>query len=145
MGRGGGSQKLNHQPNMVHGLDLDLLHICSRCTAWSSCGSPNNGSRSDTSLIYLPTSQTTTAVHWYTISFPKMYSWYCEGAVPKSLSPGCLSLLYHCVPVNNFYFGVIISCARIMSTLIVHLCLTKLDCCIDHVENRLKLKWDVVE
>jgi hypothetical protein len=34
-----GSQRLNHQPMNIHGLDL-----CIRCAAWSSCVSPNNWS-----------------------------------------------------------------------------------------------------
>ena len=28
----GGSQRLTHQPESMHGLDLGLLHRCSRCT-----------------------------------------------------------------------------------------------------------------
>ena len=36
----GHSQRLNHQPKSIQRLDLGPLHICSRCTAWSSCGSP---------------------------------------------------------------------------------------------------------
>ena len=28
----------------MQGLDLDPLHICSRCAAWSSGGYPNNWS-----------------------------------------------------------------------------------------------------
>lgn len=37
------SQRLNHKPKRMHGLDQGPRHICSRCTAWSSCGSPTNG------------------------------------------------------------------------------------------------------
>jgi hypothetical protein len=40
-----GSQRLNHQSNNIHGLDLSPQHICSRFAAWSSWGSPNNWSR----------------------------------------------------------------------------------------------------
>lgn len=32
----GGSQKLNHQPKSMHGLDLGTLYIWSKYTAWSS-------------------------------------------------------------------------------------------------------------
>jgi hypothetical protein len=49
----GGSQRLNHQPKSIQGLDLEPLNICSRCKAWSSCGSPNNWSRG-LSLTLLP-------------------------------------------------------------------------------------------
>ena len=31
----GGSQRLKHQPKGMHGLDLGLLHICSRCVTCS--------------------------------------------------------------------------------------------------------------
>ena len=37
-----GSQRWNHQLKSKHWLDLDPLHICSRCIVWSSCMSPNN-------------------------------------------------------------------------------------------------------
>ena len=39
------SQRLNHQPNNIHGLELGLLLTCNRSTAWSSCNSSNNWSR----------------------------------------------------------------------------------------------------
>jgi hypothetical protein len=39
----GGSQRLNHQPKSKHRLNLGLLLICSRCAAWSSCGSTTTG------------------------------------------------------------------------------------------------------
>jgi hypothetical protein len=39
---GGVSQRLNHQPKSVHGLDLGPLHRCSRCAAWCLCGFPPN-------------------------------------------------------------------------------------------------------
>jgi hypothetical protein len=43
----GGSQRLDHQPKSIHGLDLGpLAQMCSRCMAWSSCRSPNSKSRS---------------------------------------------------------------------------------------------------
>ena len=38
----GRTQRLNHQPNTMHGLDLEVLTVCSRCASWSLCGSPNN-------------------------------------------------------------------------------------------------------
>jgi hypothetical protein len=41
----GGSQRPNHQTNSRHGLDIGPLCICNRCSAWSSCGPPNNWSR----------------------------------------------------------------------------------------------------
>ena len=50
----GGSQRLNHQPKRMHGLDLSPLYICSRYAAWSSCGSPNNWSRGCLWLCCLP-------------------------------------------------------------------------------------------
>jgi hypothetical protein len=34
---GGSSQRLNHQPKSVQGLDLGPLHIGSRWAAWSPC------------------------------------------------------------------------------------------------------------
>ena len=34
-----GSQRLNHQPKSMQRLDGGPLHICSRCPAWSPCGS----------------------------------------------------------------------------------------------------------
>ena len=54
----GGSQRLNHQPKSIHGLDLVLPCICSKCPAWSSCDSPNNwsggGSGAGCSLTLFP-------------------------------------------------------------------------------------------
>ena len=50
----GGSQRLNHQPKDMPWLDLGPLHICSRCAAWSSCGSPNNWSGDYSCLCCLP-------------------------------------------------------------------------------------------
>ena len=38
-----GSQRLNHQPNNVHRLDLGLPHIYSRYAAWYPCGSCTHG------------------------------------------------------------------------------------------------------
>ena len=38
-----GSQNLNHQPKNIHGLDLGLPHICSRCATWSLGGSQTTG------------------------------------------------------------------------------------------------------
>lgn len=48
----GCSQRLNHQLKSTQGLDLDPLHICSRCV-WSSCESPNNWSGSYLGLCCL--------------------------------------------------------------------------------------------
>jgi hypothetical protein len=39
----GGSQRLNHWPKSKQWLDLGPLHICSRCAAWFSFGSPTIG------------------------------------------------------------------------------------------------------
>jgi hypothetical protein len=39
----GASQRLNHQPQRIHALDLAPPHTCSRCAAWSPWRSPNNG------------------------------------------------------------------------------------------------------
>lgn len=36
-----GSQSLVHQPGNMQELELDPLHICSKCPAWCSYGSPN--------------------------------------------------------------------------------------------------------
>jgi hypothetical protein len=51
---GGGSQRLNHQPESVQGLDLEPLHISGKYAAWSSCGSPNKCSGSYLGLCSLP-------------------------------------------------------------------------------------------
>jgi hypothetical protein len=40
-----GSQRRNHQPKSLHGLDLGSLHIGSRCAACFSCASPTTGQR----------------------------------------------------------------------------------------------------
>lgn len=37
------SQRLNHEPKSMQGLNLGPLHTCSGYAAWHSCGSPNNG------------------------------------------------------------------------------------------------------
>ena len=51
----GGPQRLNHQPNSTQRRDLNPHSpICSRCAAWSSCGSPNNWSRGCLWLCGLP-------------------------------------------------------------------------------------------
>lgn len=39
LGAYGGTQRLNYLPKRVQGLNLDPLHIYSKCAAWSSCGS----------------------------------------------------------------------------------------------------------
>ena len=39
-----GSQRLGHQTGSMQKLDLGSLHICCKCAAWSSCGSPNKWS-----------------------------------------------------------------------------------------------------
>jgi hypothetical protein len=39
-----GSQRLNHQPMNIHGLDLGPMHIGSRCVSWFLCEFPNNWS-----------------------------------------------------------------------------------------------------
>jgi hypothetical protein len=41
----GGSQRLNHQPRSMPGLDLDHLDMCSRFASCSSCESLNNRGR----------------------------------------------------------------------------------------------------
>ena len=38
----GSTHRLNHQPKTMHGIDLDLLTISSRCAPWSLCGLFNN-------------------------------------------------------------------------------------------------------
>jgi hypothetical protein len=38
------SQRLNHQQENMHGTELDPLHICNRCTGWSSYGTLNSRS-----------------------------------------------------------------------------------------------------
>ena len=50
-----GSQRLNHQPNSMHGTDLALLYICNRCAARFSCETPSNWSRGCLWLCCLPT------------------------------------------------------------------------------------------
>jgi hypothetical protein len=50
----GGSQSLGHQPWSMQELDLDPLHICNKCAAWCSCGSPNKQSRDYLDLCSLP-------------------------------------------------------------------------------------------
>lgn len=39
-----GLQKLNQQPNSMHGMDLVLLQICNICTSLSSCETSNSRS-----------------------------------------------------------------------------------------------------
>lgn len=39
------SQRLNHQPNSMHGMDLGPIYICNRYVTWSSHGTPNHWSR----------------------------------------------------------------------------------------------------
>lgn len=41
----GDSQVLDQQSGSRQELDLDLLHICSKCAAWCSCGFPDKWSR----------------------------------------------------------------------------------------------------
>jgi hypothetical protein len=53
------SQRKRHHTKSIHGLDVHTpfpcdLHICSRYTAWSSWGSPNNRSRGCHWLCCLP-------------------------------------------------------------------------------------------
>jgi hypothetical protein len=50
----GGSQRLSHRPKNMQSLDLDHLHICSRCAAWSSCGFHDNWSGCILWLCCLP-------------------------------------------------------------------------------------------
>jgi hypothetical protein len=50
-------------PGSMEEIDLDLLHICNKCAAWSSCGCPNKWSRGylslcSSSLDPLPTTWT---------------------------------------------------------------------------------------
>ena len=40
-----GSQRLNCQPESIHGIDLGPLHICNSCAAGSSCGTPTSVAR----------------------------------------------------------------------------------------------------
>ena len=50
-----GSQRLNHhQPESMHGMSPVPLHICSRCTACSSCGTFNSRSRDYVWVCCLP-------------------------------------------------------------------------------------------
>jgi hypothetical protein len=39
----GGSQSLGHQPDIMQELDLDPLHICSKCSAWPCMGPLTSG------------------------------------------------------------------------------------------------------
>jgi hypothetical protein len=41
----GNSQNLRYQPGSIQEVGLESLHFCSKCAAWSSCGSPNKWSR----------------------------------------------------------------------------------------------------
>jgi hypothetical protein len=68
----GSSQKLNHKPWSMRGwggaegeLDLDLLHICSRCAAWSSCDSPNQWNVGDSN---------SDPCHWV-LALPELPDW----------------------------------------------------------------------
>ena len=48
-----GSQRMNHQPESMHGMGLVLLHICNRCASWTSCGYTNSSCKSDIWLCCL--------------------------------------------------------------------------------------------
>jgi hypothetical protein len=48
------SQRLNHQPESIRGMDLGPLHICNKCENWSSYGTCNIRSRGCLWLYCLP-------------------------------------------------------------------------------------------
>ena len=46
-----GSQRLNHQPESMHGMDLGPLHICNRCAAWLHVGPLTAGARAISDFV----------------------------------------------------------------------------------------------
>lgn len=61
----GGSQRLGHQQGSRQELDLDPLHICSKCAAWSSYRSPKQ-SWGSLRLFFC---------HWIPFSLPRLPGW----------------------------------------------------------------------
>jgi hypothetical protein len=114
-----GSQRLHHQPNSIHGLDLVTLHVCSRSVELSPCGSPNSWRRGCLWLCclfldplplselpcwvsggeYMPSSAATWCpwVDWYPRGVSlrrrggKMGGWVCEGENDWSGGKGCFN------------------------------------------------------
>lgn len=46
------SQGLNRQPESMYGMDLGPVHVCNRCAAGSSCGTPSNKHGLFLALLY---------------------------------------------------------------------------------------------
>lgn len=70
-------ERLYHQPGSVQELDLNALRICSKCAAWSPCGSPN------VVLDSVP-------CHWIPFPLPKLPGRASVGEdVPSSIGTRC--------------------------------------------------------